>query len=305
MKIDKKNIIWVIIIILMIGVLGYWQSTKSVRQDTYNNVPLKDDSNLVTSDWKTYIDKEYGYEYSYPNKQNFIISSKDIAFAMISGKITDANGKLITLAEYLKYYNYYENYNKEDITFNGILWLKFISKDDQSGVSIRYITVRNDIKYEFVLNLSRKINLNDKILMDDIVKTFRFTSVPPKVTSTKPSITVLSPNGGEVWKIGSQQIIKWKTTGNIPPNYRIYITIDNGGITGLGKVSINSNEITFKVPQYIVEGGDMMVPIKTGLHKIKIYLFDGIPNTGYPNPDIKYGKRVLQDESDNNFTITN
>ena len=136
--------------------------------------------------------------------------------------------------------------------------------------------------------------------MDDIVKTFKFTS-----TSTKPSITVLSPNGGEVWKIRSQQTIKWKTTGNIPSNYQIYITLDDNGITGLGKVNINSNEITFKFPQYIAEGGDMMVPIKTGLHKIKIYLFDGIPNSGYPNPDIKYGKVVLQDESDATFTITN
>ncbi|PIT87744.1 MAG: hypothetical protein COU31_01205, partial [Candidatus Magasanikbacteria bacterium CG10_big_fil_rev_8_21_14_0_10_40_10] len=32
-------------------------------------------------------------------------------------------------------------------------------------------------------------------------------------TCVKPSITVLSPNGGEMWGIGSTQTIKWNTTG--------------------------------------------------------------------------------------------
>ena len=36
--------------------------------------------------------------------------------------------------------------------------------------------------------------------------------------STQPSITVLSPNGGEVWPVGSTQVIKWNNTSGGPVN---------------------------------------------------------------------------------------
>jgi len=35
---------------------------------------------------------------------------------------------------------------------------------------------------------------------------------------TQPSITVLSPNGGEVWPVGSTQVIKWNNTSGGPVN---------------------------------------------------------------------------------------
>jgi len=45
-------------------------------------------------------------------------------------------------------------------------------------------------------------------------QTFQFRVI----NTTQPSITVLSPNGGEVWSVGSTQVIKWNNTSDGPVN---------------------------------------------------------------------------------------
>jgi len=53
-----------------------------------------------------------------------------------------------------------------------------------------------------------------------VTKLFKFT-----LTSVQPSITVLSPNGGESWQVGSTQKISWQTNNIISPNDKITIYI--------------------------------------------------------------------------------
>lgn len=43
-------------------------------------------------------------------------------------------------------------------------------------------------------------------------------------TSTQPSLTVTSPNGGEAWKVGETQLIRWGSSG-IAANYNVQIGI--------------------------------------------------------------------------------
>ena len=45
-------------------------------------------------------------------------------------------------------------------------------------------------------------------------QTFQFRVI----NTSQPSITVLSPNGGEVWPVGSTQVIKWNNTSGGPVN---------------------------------------------------------------------------------------
>jgi hypothetical protein len=47
------------------------------------------------------------------------------------------------------------------------------------------------------------------------------------VTTTTPTLTVTSPNGGEAWKVGTPQTITWIKTGTVP-NVKIEYTIDGG-----------------------------------------------------------------------------
>lgn len=49
--------------------------------------------------------------------------------------------------------------------------------------------------------------------------------------ATTPSIQVLSPNGGEVWQIGSTQTISWRTTNISSPNDKMTIYIIPAGDT--------------------------------------------------------------------------
>jgi hypothetical protein len=42
-----------------------------------------------------------------------------------------------------------------------------------------------------------------------------------------PTITVISPNGGEIWDVGSTQIIRWRSVG-VSGNVRIELSLDNG-----------------------------------------------------------------------------
>ena len=55
------------------------------------------------------------------------------------------------------------------------------------------------------------------------------------LSTTTPSITVLSPNGGEVWTIGQTKRVSW-SAANV--NYvRIYVVEDSGTITGSGVIN--------------------------------------------------------------------
>jgi len=81
--------------------------------------------------------------------------------------------------------------------------------------------------------------------------------------SAKPSITVLSPNGGESWQIGSAQTIKW-TSSNFPSDRKIDVIRlrDAYGVeTNLLTGTINDGSEQIIVPS--VSSGNYTLEIKT------------------------------------------
>ena len=61
------------------------------------------------------------------------------------------------------------------------------------------------------------------------------------------SISVLAPNGGEIWDLGTAQTIQWSTTGNIAV-VRLEISRDNGSTWAVIQESVtNSSEFTWEV----------------------------------------------------------
>lgn len=89
------------------------------------------------------------------------------------------------------------------------------------------------------------------------------TTIFLKKTLTSPSITVLSPNGGEIWQKGSTQIIKWNSSGAS----KIYIKLRKGSDTypgGEGAVSnIIPNEGFYKwtIPSTLPDGKDYAIRV--------------------------------------------
>jgi hypothetical protein len=55
-----------------------------------------------------------------------------------------------------------------------------------------------------------------------------------------PSITVLSPNGGEVYQAGQQISVKW-TTGNVPQGWRPSIVLDDKRTNSIGGIILAQN----------------------------------------------------------------
>ena len=105
-------------------------------------------------------------------------------------------------------------------------------------------------------------------------------------SSTQPSITVTSPNGGETWKIYETHAITWNSSG-MQPNTTVRIDLENpeypAGVVTIDNVS-NTGNYNWNITLPTSSQGD---PYK---YKIKV--------TSYS----VYGN-VISDESDNYFTI--
>ncbi len=87
--------------------------------------------------------------------------------------------------------------------------------------------------------------------------------------SIQPSITVLSPDGGDSWQKGSMQTITWNTLNTVPS---VYIGIRKSGVL---KYSVASRPVlaskgsyTFKLPTFIATGVDYKVRITNSQNKL-------------------------------------
>lgn len=103
------------------------------------------------------------------------------------------------------------------------------------------------------------------------------------------SLTVLVPDGGEIWEKGSKQTIQWTSTGNIPPDYdqiRLF----------LNRYGLNGNKTRYDLPRTVNDGvEEITIPCKvpTGNYRLEVRAsqLKGLPNT-------------VRDESAQTFQIT-
>lgn len=169
-------------------------------------------SKAGTSDWKTYTNTKYRFEFKYPTKwqvdqqfttsENIVIHTNDAqnrslnSLSVFVGPITDANGRKLTLDEYLIFYDYDKNYqNRANRTLNNMSYIRF-----QNTNSVRYIFVKDFLKYEFVLNYTNEKNIT---LIDQILSTVKFTVPGATIswktyTSTQYGFSIQYPTGTQI-----------------------------------------------------------------------------------------------------------
>ena len=73
-------------------------------------------------------------------------------------------------------------------------------------------------------------------------------------TTSPPKITVISPNGGESWQLGSTQTITWTSSG---VNYVMLDLVDTTGnlkVTNLVNVQGNPGSASWSIPTNIPTG---------------------------------------------------
>jgi len=88
-----------------------------------------------------------------------------------------------------------------------------------------------------------------------------------------PSITVLSPNGGEKWEIGSTQTIKWSSV-NAPSGSWVALFLTNGPFIAQGLPTTGS--YSWKIPTEYCSGDVCGFPLKSGNdYKIEARLYTG------------------------------
>lgn len=116
-------------------------------------------------------------------------------------------------------------------------------------------------------------------------KSFNITSF----TTEPASITVISPNGGEVWKIGSKQTILFQTVGDIKPEHKVILTLEpkSGPIATL---IATSSSFLWTIPKDICWNGDACNPMSSGNYKIRATIYEG-------------EEFIATDESDMNINI--
>jgi hypothetical protein len=123
-----------------------------------------------------------------------------------------------------------------------------------------------------------------------------FTQKGSKSTDvTAPTITLVSPNGGETLTIGSSTTVVFTTTGEIKDTYRVVIWLDEGAAP-LATIAATTTSYSLTIPASILIGGDAVAPLQPGSYKIRVALYDGVPCTGHCLPsDVK---ELASDSSD-------
>lgn len=190
------------------------------------------------SDWKTYTNTQYGFQIQYPANtvvtdvtteggQNFSfkISNSRVMDVMVQSNVL--NGAYNQACNMPAGVDSYPNKLINGVSFINLNADKFYSADVSTNAT-EYCVMHNGIGYVLVpliqhwgsTNLAVDVN-NDSVL-NQMLSSFKFINTP--TTSTSQSITVLSPNGGEVWVTGSTHNITWSTPDMSTP---ITIQIEN------------------------------------------------------------------------------
>ena len=124
--------------------------------------------------------------------------------------------------------------------------------------------------------------------------TYQLTGQPP--VTTQPSITVLSPNGGENWTIGEKRTVSWSTNGITGTYAAIYLApaddLSKAVIYDQPFLSVGSQTVTVRNPNEFISYS----PLFASSNKFKIIICAG---ANYTYPNCSYS-----DSSDSYFTIT-
>jgi len=253
--------IWILIVLIALVTGGFltWQ---------YFGVPKEEVKN-ETTDWKTYRNREYGYEIKYPEDWNVekdligkLVNFYNPSTCEVGGKIPcsvgiairDNTGLLSPDKWADKYIGKDFIYSpKEPIIVSDLEGIKFT----QGGLLHIYqgptvILVKDNLVYEFVTGEMSNL----PIIFNQMLSTFKLIEKETSVPSI--TVTILSPNGGEVLELGKTYQINWSCS-DVPPVTsfiaRIYLLLDeqipHGTIDG-------TPEAYSKITGCPVEGGKFL-----------------------------------------------
>lgn len=290
---NSRNILFLIIIIIIgiaaiAGACWYYRDTiKSLSQPAPQTQTPPDE----TANWKTYRNEEYGFEIKYPENCE-PKESTDLKLSYPEGNygehpadferridFSSCSGNISEILVYLTNTSVGTWLNKNTIigrNFNSrsavrIGEIDFVKFSGSPGETMPYaVFIAGNGKYIFQFNSYENFSGISKPYID-ILSTFKF------IEST-PSITVISPNGGERWVIGKTYEIKWETKPALSTiDVALYLGPDEGLLPGnCYEKSTNSCEWTIP-PTRINQVTGKEEPFSwIGERKIKAVIMTGL-----------------------------
>jgi hypothetical protein len=193
------------------------------------------------------------------------------------------------------------NVKIEYTTDDGTSWLEIISSTPGSIGRYNW-TVPDAPSEQCKVRISDTINSSVNDISDNV---FTLSSQPS-------SINVTSPNAGDTWIVGSEQVVTW-TSDNVTGNLNIWLSYD-GGNTFLAPLSANTDNDSIQsvtVPP-ILQSTNCRIKIES-IDNLSVYGF----NTGdftireeapviNVNPDsLSFGEVMLGDSSIQNLIVKN
>ncbi len=173
--------------------------------------------------------------------------------------------------------------SKGDLNGDGV-----ISGTDSDWLSQVVVGSRTSTNAIADLNGDAAIDISDWVIvgryLSNLVNTF-----PICATQTTPTITVLSPNGGETWSIGSNVTISWRINGIAYPYTTVYLQPEGSNTVYALRDHFSSGINSIDWP---VDPASLGIPNSLGRYKIMVQNHSGTA-----------GSLDAKDSSDSSFAI--
>ncbi len=165
-------------------------------------------------------------------------------------------------------------------------------------------TISSIVGTEYGINFKIKIKagyVGGVEIQDESDSAFTILPLTTECNSATPSITVLSPNGGEVYEAGQKITVKWKTC-NIPEIKKVIIVLDPSSDTTNDGYNMSGSDGT------VNDGSESfrLNPVMVGKYKIRVlYENVGASNTAVDSSDELFRIKALTIPRSPETDITN
>jgi hypothetical protein len=279
-------------------------------------------SATATSDWKTYTNEKYGFNFQYPQNYSVTIppqssdfpAAVDISYldpqrgtsaSQLMRVLVDSTSKPSSFEGYLKMRPLRDANSGTEYLFKNFIQRKIgdnvfysiLTERFEGTLAFSYYTIIDKKVFIFLIQ-SQGVAWTDPkldtendtyhVIFRKILSTFKFTT---------PSITVLSPNGGETFKQNSPITVKWSQ------NFSAYASIclmgDAGCVYNSTPVLFNSGVNIWTIP------ANTKITTCTEFPSYRCYIADGykVRVTTDNQPGSGHAGEFMNDQSDNYFTI--
>jgi hypothetical protein len=269
---SHRALVSIVLVLVLAGAAAVvWFQNSEPAIDTTPIVHKENTDSVVTSDWKTYTNAQYGYEFRYPSQQGAVCSTEDSSRVQINPSCEgregypgfrlsiQADNSQKYISELEKGFTTVKNLEKKNIKVGGIDAVEFsgtlpedLNNHDPGGNFKQAIFVHNGYLFD----------VNDYYYSGDgyfnqILSTFKFTDSVSTAdwktyTDTEYGFVMMYPSG---WTDNSAEggvIANFENTNpyfslNVVPTAQLWSKTFKAQYTSSGQAKLEGKNVTYKI----------------------------------------------------------